>query len=344
MWYFYDLNLLKTNEIQSFTEDFEKVMINLFDEKSDILEDYLLGFDDSRSQKSIYDYLEKLRLEYLKLSQNKKNKFRKIFINNYQVKRILNKEIKAYTSKELEIQCGKNISDAEKELSKFIYEKLKTRASFTNKYINPLEYYKKLITEGVAKNNCPFCGQSIFESGNLGVREPYDHYIPRAIYPFVSLHYYNLVPMCHKCNSSFKLKKDILSIYPKVFDPFKIESSENELFIKKISISKNGRNIKNIKIKNKLGYTNEIDAWDKIFKIKARSKEMLNSLYDQMLQELQLIIIEEEIEDEESLIKVLKRKKFMCGKFKYVGLNLFYESLYKYYLENPNEYKILLKR
>lgn len=39
-------------------------------------------------------------------------------------------------------------------------------------------------------------------------REAYDHYLPKALYPFNSINFRNLAPACHECNSTYKLGKD----------------------------------------------------------------------------------------------------------------------------------------
>lgn len=39
-------------------------------------------------------------------------------------------------------------------------------------------------------------------------REAYDHYLPKALYPFSSINFRNLVPACHHCNSGYKTSKD----------------------------------------------------------------------------------------------------------------------------------------
>jgi len=56
---------------------------------------------------------------------------------------------------------------------------------------------------------CPFCGISDM----LGVfhkkkREAYDHYLPKALYPFNTINFRNLAPACHHCNSNYKTTKD----------------------------------------------------------------------------------------------------------------------------------------
>jgi len=55
---------------------------------------------------------------------------------------------------------------------------------------------------------CPFCGISNLLGENHTPREAYDHYLPKALYPFNSINFRNLVPACHHCNSSYKTSKD----------------------------------------------------------------------------------------------------------------------------------------
>lgn len=55
---------------------------------------------------------------------------------------------------------------------------------------------------------CPFCGLSELLGPDHGPREAYDHYLPKALYPFNSINFHNLVPACHHCNSSYKGSKD----------------------------------------------------------------------------------------------------------------------------------------
>ena len=55
---------------------------------------------------------------------------------------------------------------------------------------------------------CPFCGISDLLGPNHTHREAYDHYLPKALYPFNSINFHNLVPACHDCNSKYKTSKD----------------------------------------------------------------------------------------------------------------------------------------
>ena len=57
---------------------------------------------------------------------------------------------------------------------------------------------------------CPFCGIADVKGIYHSKREAYDHFLPKAIYPFNSINFQNLAPACHECNSSYKLSRDPL--------------------------------------------------------------------------------------------------------------------------------------
>lgn len=58
---------------------------------------------------------------------------------------------------------------------------------------------------------CPFCGVDRFDAPHPDMpRHALDHYLAISIYPIFGAHLPNLVPMCGRCNSSFKLAADML--------------------------------------------------------------------------------------------------------------------------------------
>jgi hypothetical protein len=67
--------------------------------------------------------------------------------------------------------------------------------------------------EFVRKNNigkCLFCGLYDIDGEYVPTREAYDHYLPKSKYPFSSINFRNLAPICNKCNSGNKGTKDPL--------------------------------------------------------------------------------------------------------------------------------------
>ncbi len=103
--------------------------------------------------------------------------------------------------------------DLSKQLALFfkkLYSKnLLNLAALKEKIGQINDHYKNFLAfNGMKKGGkCPFCGvekiKGTFEKG----REAYDHFLPKALYPFNSINFRNLVPVCHECNST-KLSKD----------------------------------------------------------------------------------------------------------------------------------------
>jgi hypothetical protein len=69
------------------------------------------------------------------------------------------------------------------------------------------DHYQTFVQANKA-GKCPFCGVNDLLGEYHNKREAYDHYLPKALYPFNSINFRNLVPACHHCNSSYKTSKD----------------------------------------------------------------------------------------------------------------------------------------
>lgn len=69
------------------------------------------------------------------------------------------------------------------------------------------DHYQAFVQTNKA-GKCPFCGIGDIKGEHHSKREAYDHYLPKALYPFNSINFRNLVPACHECNSTYKLSKD----------------------------------------------------------------------------------------------------------------------------------------
>jgi len=74
--------------------------------------------------------------------------------------------------------------------------------------IGDIDDHYKAFSKVNKIGKCPFCGIGELFGANHTPREAYDHYLPKALYPFNSANFKNLVPACHHCNSSYKTSKD----------------------------------------------------------------------------------------------------------------------------------------
>lgn len=132
---------------------------------------------------------------------------------------------------------------------------------------------------------CPFCGLNSIKGNDHSKLEAYDHFIPKGKYPFNSINFKNLAPMCHECNSSYKLDNNPLMN----IDPLTKEKNRRKAFYPystkrwtiEIQVELNNPDLKTLKkeeinINTKcVGRNEEIDAWRDVFGIEERYKAKL---------------------------------------------------------------------
>ena len=132
------------------------------------------------------------------------------YYNNNNIEKICsNKAFQPLTYSELKVKYP----DLEKAINSF-YSKLYGSESPFN--LEAFGYLNKKLLQSHYKdfidiNNdgiCPFCGINSIDGNIVSTREAYDHYLPKSIYPFSSINFKNLAPMCYKCNSGNKSIKD----------------------------------------------------------------------------------------------------------------------------------------
>jgi len=93
---------------------------------------------------------------------------------------------------------------------------------------------------------CPYCNRQFIhfhveENENI-MRPALDHFIPKGLYPFLSVSLFNLIPSCHVCNSSFKGEIDFY--LKKHINPF--EESFGKAGIFETDFKRNGDGTYNI--------------------------------------------------------------------------------------------------
>lgn len=146
------------------------------------------------------------------------------------------------------------------------------------------DHYKNFVQINKV-GKCPFCGISDLLSEYHTKREAYDHYLPKALYPFNSINFRNLVPACHYCNSSYKTSKNP-AYTPKdpagavrrraVFYPYKPVTHAIEL-----QVTLHTSDIENLAPNDIVlqfgpeAVAEEIDTWKDIYGIEERYKAKL---------------------------------------------------------------------
>lgn len=127
---------------------------------------------------------------------------------------------------------------------------------------------------------CPFCGIGELKKEQSEARDQYDHYLPKSLYPYSAVNFFNLVPCCGECNSTrVKGDKDIITDYTgKVFYPF--DEDHNGLILK-VRIINDNSELNKIELGFEFESVNhcadEISAWNSIYCIESRYKDYVSA-------------------------------------------------------------------
>jgi hypothetical protein len=192
------------------------------------------------------------------------------------------------TSNEIEQVCEGNVSATKaadisadiKDLLLLLFKQLYKDVLF-GKYFKPnygdrrSHYHNFRQHSNNGYPTCPACGIVAMHTWVDEITDQYDHYLPKDTYPFSSVNFQNLVPICRDCNSiEVKSNDDVLRHTGKAFFPFDSNHQPIEFETK---ISKNAPEIKNIEWSVDYvceeGKEDELTAWKATYKIEKRHKD-----------------------------------------------------------------------
>lgn len=164
------------------------------------------------------------------------------------------------------------VADDMKPLLVKFYDYLIDRAEVPG---NKLDYYNQLRLANPELKFCPCCGLSPIESAETHYREDNDHYLPKADFPFATVNFKNLVPLCSKCNKKCKSTKNPfdagkISFY--AFDTTHIPISVSVSINDSVDLDYRTLRIADIDF----DFDNDVNktsTWDWLFRIKERYNE-----------------------------------------------------------------------
>ena len=236
--------------------------------------------------KYLYEPIEDVYKIFQQIDRASKSKIAWLYLSNNCIEDLCNQEqgYLATTYNELSIY-HKDLPDVLKDF----YESLYTNVlglSIVKKEIGDLDDHYDNFKLANDQGKCPFCGINNIKGIYNSRREAYDHYLPKATYPFNSVNFRNLAPMCHECNSSYKLAKDPINAKPKK-NPLKnnagfkrkafyiYSSQANDLGLT-LNIKNNDINTLNETeidiIINNPAVSEKIETWKDVFGIEERFK------------------------------------------------------------------------
>jgi len=243
------------------------------------------------SSNKFKDYLKDVAEKYCDLPDDQKIIVKKAYSNHLNIENLCNDttlEVVKYTEIVNE--------DFRKLLKEFLtwlwdsYDSLPQ--ALRNEYKDVQDHFNEFKKAQRGKV-CPFCGiNGLKPPTDRKRRNAYDHYIPKAMYPFVSINFKNLFPACHECNSDEKKEYDTPlknGTRHKIIFPFDNTYTIDDIFIHispkerfdQATLSTLLSNIDwEIDFTLNNGTIDMYDAWDDIFQIKTRYKEYILDFED----------------------------------------------------------------
>ena len=237
--------------------------------------------------------IESIYREFLVLDDDYKDYLRQRYINNNNIEGLCkDKALEPITYHEIAIDHP-NLEEALKSFYSKLYGSTSPFNLEVFGFLNSdliSEYDKQFMTANDL-GACPFCGLIHLKGNNHSYREAYDHFIPKGLYPFNTLNFTNLTPMCHECNSTYKLRKT--PIYK--IDPLKNNTARSLAFypydnqhpqlefrveIKSSKIGDLDPKDVDVIITAADGFEEEIETWKRVFGLEERYKATLCSPKD----------------------------------------------------------------
>ncbi len=184
--------------------------LNLFDANAELREVMeAFYYSDAQGADFFYGHVERIYGLFSALTAVQIDQFQLWYRGNNDLERVCANDTTAHLARYADIAV--NHKDLAARLGTFfkgLYsQSLLSLAALRAKIGDIDDHYQAFVQTNKA-GTCPFCGIGDIKSEHHSKREAYDHYLPKALYPFNSINFRNLAPACHECNSTYKLSKD----------------------------------------------------------------------------------------------------------------------------------------
>ncbi len=249
-----------------------------------------------RAKKSIKKPLAEIIEAYHNLPFGERKKIEIAFSYNNCIDSLTNKNIHPIKYDELD----ESIQEKLKVFFVNLWENYPQVVQMEHDFGSLKEVYDKIVEDNDIYI-CPFCGIEGFEPPGGNYREAYDHLLAKSDYPFASVNFKLLFPMCHKCNSKEKGTADPFydsaGSRREIIYPCDENYSTEDLKISVIPLERyNKKKMETIlrSIKWAIGITlkgrsdDRMEAWDDIFDIRGRFSRRLGRYEKHWFYELQV--------------------------------------------------------
>lgn len=166
-------------------------------------------YDDSNGAEFFSGHVERIYGFFSVLSDAQISQFQKWYQGNNDLEKVCANDPATQLARYSDIAA--NHKDLTTQLGTFfkgLYSQSLLNLVALRGKIGDIDDHYQTFAQTNKAGKCPFCGVNDLLGEYHNKREAYDHYLPKALYPFNSINFRNLVPACHHCNSSYKTSKD----------------------------------------------------------------------------------------------------------------------------------------
>ena len=184
---------------------------DLFVRNSD-LHEIMLAFQwgDTAGGDFFYTHVESIYGQFLSLTSAEISQFKQWYKGNNDLEKVCTNDPATQLARYADIAVNhQNLSQQLASFFKGLYSQSLLGLAILREKIGEIDDHYNSFVKINNAHKCPFCGIADLLSEHHTPRDAYDHYLPKALYPFNSINFYNLIPACHHCNSSYKTSKDL---------------------------------------------------------------------------------------------------------------------------------------
>lgn len=235
------------------------------------------------------------------LDQSQRDVLKDAFERNNNIEQLCNGSIQPVLYKDIEKidpTQGAILAKQLKSFSENLYKHVIKQGKFCKQENTSLKKYYKDFLRVNTFGKCPFCGLVDIKPEDLPYIDAFDHYMPKAYYPFNTINILNLYPMCHECNSYCKGQKNPINTNKdkgtsrKAFYPISTSLPTISIKVKDVDIDPLDKlkSIVDVTLSTDDSYKDELKTWMDIFYTKVRYNSKLKHSSIDILEEARLYI------------------------------------------------------
>jgi hypothetical protein len=184
--------------------------LELFDANAELkalMEAFYYG--DTQGGDFFYGHVERIYGQFATLTPPQIDQLKQWYQANNDIEKVCANDPAVQIARYADIQAlHPDLSEKLASFFKGLYSQQLLDLAVLREKIGEIDEHYQAFMQVNTSGKCPFCGLGDIKGIHHTKREAYDHYLPKALYPFNSINFRNLAPACHECNSTYKLSKD----------------------------------------------------------------------------------------------------------------------------------------